>query len=590
MAEGVAAAELAVFSEDGSRLAVCSLDGELKVWSVATRTLVSRFTPEDARGGAIATASWSRVLPKHRKSGQKIAVAVSSKVVVWNAAKGREECVLSGVHSSGVSGLAWGPENCCLYSASEDKHVAVWDTKTWECNHKWKADKHGVKCISCHGDRDIVATAGRTIKLWNCDDYSLIKRFSGHATSVSSLIFIGDGLLISCARDDRVISLWSSEVKGSAAVASFTCEQEVSSCHVTVTMGTVHVVARTVEGVLHMFKYPLTNQIAAPISAHSTVQFTTGATSKGETPSPLPVLAVSLSSEGITVAHGSSLRPSIETLGWSECEGGRVCLVREKAAGLLLPGDGDTRTKNHKTQSRPVTVLGPGHMTSDGDHVTPCPGVELTSDPTAEAPLGSRMSGGGVASCREQGKNRVATAESLSRLLGQAVQSGDRSLLEEALRVRRENIIRQTLRRLPLSLILPLLRQLVRLLETCPSRGLELSLWVHHLLTQHSAYLITQPQLMAVLSSFYQVLETRSSVYNKLCRIHGKLGLMNIHDPEVAAEIVTQPLISATLGEEVLGHGESSEQSEGEELESDQSDSESDVAMDTEDHKHQDLT
>ena len=72
----------------------------------------------------------------------------------------------------------------------------------------------------------------------------------------------------------------SSEVKGSAAVASFTCEQEVSSCHVTVTMGTVHVVAQTVEGVLHMFNYPLTNQIGAPISAHSTVQFTTGATSE----------------------------------------------------------------------------------------------------------------------------------------------------------------------------------------------------------------------------------------------------------------------------------------------------------------------
>ena len=67
-------------------------------------------------------------------------------------------------------------------------------------------------------------------------------------------------------------------------------------------------------------------------------------------------------------------------------------------------------------------------------------------------------------------------------------------------------------------------------------------------------------------------------MYSKLCRIHGKLGLMNIHEPEVAGEIVTEPLISATLGgqwvwsptsddvnvfqssEEVLGHGESSEQ------------------------------
>lgn len=72
----------------------------------------------------------------------------------------------------------------------------------------------------------------------------------------------------------------SSEVKGSPAVASFTCEQEVSCCHVAVTMGTVHVVAQTVEGVLHLFKYPLTNQIAAPISAHSIIQFTANASGK----------------------------------------------------------------------------------------------------------------------------------------------------------------------------------------------------------------------------------------------------------------------------------------------------------------------
>lgn len=59
--DGDSAAELAVFSVDGSRLAVCALDGEIKVWSSATRTLVSRFTPEDARGAVVAAASWSRV-------------------------------------------------------------------------------------------------------------------------------------------------------------------------------------------------------------------------------------------------------------------------------------------------------------------------------------------------------------------------------------------------------------------------------------------------------------------------------------------------------------------------------------------------
>lgn len=58
--EGMAR-ERVVFSKDGARLAVCSLDGEVKVWDSATGTLSTRFTPEGARGVAVAAASWSRV-------------------------------------------------------------------------------------------------------------------------------------------------------------------------------------------------------------------------------------------------------------------------------------------------------------------------------------------------------------------------------------------------------------------------------------------------------------------------------------------------------------------------------------------------
>ena len=45
-----------------------------------------------------------------------------------------------------------------------------------------------------------------------------------------------------------------------------------------------------------------------------------------------------------------------------------------------------------------------------------------------------------------------------------------------------------------------------------------------------------------------QVLETRSSVYSKLCKIHGKLGLMNIHEADVPVKVVAEPLMSVTLG------------------------------------------
>lgn len=52
---------MAVFSEDGSRLAVCCLDGEVKIWSSATGTLVSRFSPDLGQDETVTAACWSRV-------------------------------------------------------------------------------------------------------------------------------------------------------------------------------------------------------------------------------------------------------------------------------------------------------------------------------------------------------------------------------------------------------------------------------------------------------------------------------------------------------------------------------------------------
>ena len=57
----VGASGRVLFSEDGARLAVCALDGEVKIWNSATGTLANRFTPEGARGAAVAAAAWSRV-------------------------------------------------------------------------------------------------------------------------------------------------------------------------------------------------------------------------------------------------------------------------------------------------------------------------------------------------------------------------------------------------------------------------------------------------------------------------------------------------------------------------------------------------
>ena len=39
---------------------------------------------------------------------------------------------------------------------------------------RWKADKRGVSCVCMNSDGNVLVTAGRTIKLWNINDHSLL--------------------------------------------------------------------------------------------------------------------------------------------------------------------------------------------------------------------------------------------------------------------------------------------------------------------------------------------------------------------------------------------------------------------------------
>ena len=80
-----------------------------------------------------------------------------------------------------------------VYSGSSDQHIVEWNVGTghetqyvshdiiWVvfyvfcCCSKWKADRHSVECVCCHSDGSLLLSAGRAIKLWNLDDYSMIK-------------------------------------------------------------------------------------------------------------------------------------------------------------------------------------------------------------------------------------------------------------------------------------------------------------------------------------------------------------------------------------------------------------------------------
>ena len=119
-------------------------------------------------------------------------------------------CSQSSVHSDVVNSVSWGPGNKALYSGASDCLIAEWSVDSGECvrlasyplwctkwtclllgscdplsrSHdiqcisscsKWKGDKRAVHCVCCHSNGELLLSAGRSIKLWNLLDHTLIK-------------------------------------------------------------------------------------------------------------------------------------------------------------------------------------------------------------------------------------------------------------------------------------------------------------------------------------------------------------------------------------------------------------------------------
>ena len=119
-------------------------------------------------------------------------------------------CSQSSVHSDVVNSVSWGLGNKALYSGASDCLIAEWSVDSGECvrlasyplwcskwtclllgscdplsrSHdiqcisscsKWKGDKRAVHCVCCHSNGELLLSAGRSIKLWNLLDHTLIK-------------------------------------------------------------------------------------------------------------------------------------------------------------------------------------------------------------------------------------------------------------------------------------------------------------------------------------------------------------------------------------------------------------------------------
>jgi len=231
----------------------------------------------------------------------------------------------------------------------------------------------------------------------------------------------------------------------------------------------------------------------------------------------------------LRIAAGSQNRPWFETLSLVDAESGEAIPeieVPRRVGGGTLSGENKTVNKARKAaggDSGEVAVVGSSEMAlpSGRDEA-----ATRGKKKRVEISMGEMAND---ASMVMEDASAAPKADSSAVLLTQALKNEDNALLEDCLSCRDHSLITNTVRRLPVTSILPFLKQVSNRVRSKPGRASTLVFWIRAVLTEHTAYLTSVPAAGAVLAELFQAADTRLGVFDRFLKLQGRLDLVMAH-------------------------------------------------------------
>lgn len=564
-------AEPVAISNNGEILAYSTPDGRLKLWETSTGKLKQEYTPSSHLSATCTCLSWgptrhdfaSPRKKKRQKTSDDAASAISEAgllamgtasgtVLLYSVAKGDLHAELSDGHSNTVNGLSWHAESDSLFSCSDDQHIVHWNVSRCKIKSKWKGDRRGVYAV-CAVDENTVLSAGSSIKWWNLESHTVIMKFTGHITEVRHLLLVSlpnkdKKYFLSSAVNDRQLSAWTLQEGGStSSLASFTLSDEAR--HLTVSRTsedgqTAYLSVVTRSGLLHLFELQLNGKCKRPVQPKFTVQIAADSVNgRSERPQAVPVLATHLVRDDpstVLICYGSFLRPSFERLSITDDFQAQTWLVRQLQSQSMSKQEVESSVvKQPQVAERDVRSLAPGHM-------APSVSVDRRRTAPSKLPMEERLKVLDTEEARDEGTREPPRADSLCQLLTQGLQSADDRLLSTVLDRSDETLIRNTVQRLPITCVLALLKELHKRMHWKGARLCTYMKWIKSIIVTHTSFLTTCKEASTLLNPLVELLEARTEVFDKLCRLRGRIDLImsqvTARNDDRLREPLSQPL------------------------------------------------
>ncbi|KAI0662410.1 NUC189-domain-containing protein [Cubamyces menziesii] len=480
-----------------------------------------------------------------------------------------------------------------IWTSSSDGALRLWNARTNQIAQSHftddripytalsvrKSDEEGVtEVLAAHHSIHLLAVSQDSQKP------KTLAKFTGHASPVSSLRWMDRSRFLSSASADRFINVWEvptapkTEGKVVATIPLDADARAITLSHSTSTEPTPqHLFTLSASGKVSVFTLSSDLSTSSPTKGKSAIPtlspksvISPSSKKAAGTLSVLAVTSVDDTAGRLRVASVTGgVQLAFDAVDYRDQSGHfipdvSVTVATPDAAVGQVDGKESQGAPNKRYNESASLAVGTGAEVGQDreldDLVMRDVDGALDAD-LAELSLGQRLTavqgGDAQASGSESeseseeaalpnGKSRKSApveavpASSLTRTLIQALHSSDTRLLETCLAHSDVTLIRNTVRRLPPQLAVPLVTACVERLSrgargnnmkgggggASSQRGTALINWVKAVLTTHSGHLMTMPDLVARLSGLHATLTQRLTLQESLLSLSGRLDMV----------------------------------------------------------------